>query len=40
MATIRSVNRRHQRAIVTINARRKAAEVVVETSTKPVKATV
>ena len=43
MATIRSVNRRHQRAIVATHARgilasTKAADVVVQPKAKPAKA--
>ena len=38
MATIRSANRRHQRAIVSTIARGKAAEVIVEPKVKPAKA--
>jgi len=39
MATIRSANRRHQRAIVSTNARRKVAGIVTPPKAKPVKAT-
>lgn len=38
MATIRSANRRHQRAIVSTIARGKAAEVVVEPKVQPAQA--